>query len=212
MKNWPILTAIASGCLLTLGTSVKAQDVILSPEEVLSGANQLNFSNVGLRIKDSNIVTAFHGQLMTYVGDCPGKVWTGNATKDNVRFISYNIPPAKHLRVAMTNLNTCWRVFVAGVLRMSTNHTTGEEVIVFADGSHARDDDMIFDQSVVADRDVRSDDTKVANANIVANLGAGVDDGGLRDHGGHDVSVLGPGVHRKIVRVLNSRARRLFDQ
>ena len=106
MKKWPLLTAIASCSLIALGSSVKAQDVILSPEEVLSEATQLNFSNVGLRIKESNIVSAFHGHLMTYVGECPGRVWTGNATKDNVRFISYSVPPAKHLRVALTNVTS----------------------------------------------------------------------------------------------------------
>ena len=106
MKTWPILTAIASGVLMTLGSAVKAQDVILSPEGALSEATQLSFSDVGLRIDESNIVTAFNGHLMKYVGDCPGKIWTGNATKDNVRFISYSVPPAKNLRVALTNVTS----------------------------------------------------------------------------------------------------------
>ena len=70
------------------------------------GADTLSYENVGLRIHRSNIVTAFSGHLTQFFGDCPGKEWTGSATKDNVRFISYSQPPAKGLRVELLNLTS----------------------------------------------------------------------------------------------------------
>ena len=104
MKKWPILAAIASSSLVTLGTNVYAQNITLSPEGITSP--QPTYANAGIRIKSGNIVTAFHGHLINYVGNCPGSDWTGSASYDNARFVSYRIPPAKHLRVSLINLTS----------------------------------------------------------------------------------------------------------
>ena len=131
MKSLTLLSAIASGYLMTLGTPAYGQDLSLPPIEEPSlaplpadlspintetdGENSFlealsnepsPFETVGLRINESRIVTAFHGSLIRYVGDCPGTHWSGNATRDNVRFISHTVPPSKNLRVSLINLTS----------------------------------------------------------------------------------------------------------
>lgn len=107
MKDWPLNSAIAIMTLVLMPMAVQASDIELAIEDAVpSQDNQINEQTAGLRIDRSNIVSAFHGHLTEYFGDCPGKTWSGSASKDNVRFIDYDQSPAKHLRVELLNLTS----------------------------------------------------------------------------------------------------------
>jgi hypothetical protein len=97
---------IATTVMALIPLSVWAFDVQPTVDDTSSATEaRINDPMAGLRIDQSNIVTAFHGHLTKYFGDCPGEEWGGSASKDNVRFIAYNQAPAKHLRVELVTLS-----------------------------------------------------------------------------------------------------------
>ncbi|MEM1367938.1 MAG: hypothetical protein AAGG02_07940 [Cyanobacteria bacterium P01_H01_bin.15] len=65
---------------------------------------------VGLKIDASPIISSFSGRLIEYIGDCPGWVLDGAITRGDFRSISQTTPPAKELRVVLTNLRTAQNV------------------------------------------------------------------------------------------------------
>ncbi len=71
-------------------------------------------------------------------------------------------------RVGIANFYTGRRVFVACVLWMGADDASREEVVVFANRCHTRNDHVRFNQCVVADRNMRSNDTKMPNPNILS--------------------------------------------
>lgn len=61
---------------------------------------------VGLRIDRSQILETFSGERLEFFGDCPGSRLSGAASSRDIRFLSGTLPPAKHLRVHLTNVTT----------------------------------------------------------------------------------------------------------
>ncbi len=63
-------------------------------------------SNAGLHLNKGSIRDDFHAHLVKYIGDCPGKYWSGLAVDGDIRFISRQTKPQKKLKVRLTNLRT----------------------------------------------------------------------------------------------------------
>jgi hypothetical protein len=62
--------------------------------------------NAGFHLNVGAIQDTFHAHLVEYVGDCPGKFWSGLAVDGDLRFISRQTEPQKKLKVRLTNLRT----------------------------------------------------------------------------------------------------------
>lgn len=62
--------------------------------------------NAGFHLNVGSIRDSFHAHLVEYLGDCPGRYWSGLAVDGDIRFISRQTEPQKKLKVRLVNLRT----------------------------------------------------------------------------------------------------------
>ena len=74
---------------------------------------------------------------------------------------------------------------VTKILRFSTNHNTGEKVVLAADGTVPCQRDVIFQPRAVANFGIRTDHTMMANAHFVIQFGSRINHRCVCDNSGH---------------------------